>query len=103
MNGKKARAQRHAAKRSSVATRSRLARKASRIDENEAERAFDVELGALKRKRDELIRVAKLEREQAVLEANRTLAVTRKQADKDFDEARNALVKKYAGEEAKAA
>lgn len=103
MRGKKARAQRKALKRSGDATRSRLARKADGVSKNEAERAFDVELGGLKRTRDESLRLANLEHEKVVLEADRALTIERKLIDKQYDDARNALVKKSAAQEAKAA
>lgn len=83
--------------------RSRLARKAARVEKNEFERKLDTELGALKRDRDKELAEASYAYKSGVAELRAVAQKASSEAWAAFQAGRDALVKKLAREEERAA
>lgn len=81
------------------ARKSRVARKAERVEKTALDRVFDAELGALRRDRDEANRAANAERDTAIAKAQRDCIDAKKEADKRYEAERAKLLKRLAAKE----
>ena len=77
-------------------TKSRLARKAARLEKDENERQFDAALGAAKRELQATLTAANNEYQDGVKELDAKRAETRKEANRVFIEKRNLIVAHHA-------
>jgi len=83
--------------------RSRLARKAARVEKNEFERKLDSELGAAKTVRDKVLHDASQAYKKGVEELRAERGKATAKAWAAYQTARDSIVKKLAADEAKAA
>jgi hypothetical protein len=85
------------------ARRSRIQRKAARVERTEFDREFNAELAALRRIRMDAGTAANAAYEQAVKEATAVRTKAKNDADEAYDDARAKLLKRLAKKEAQAA
>jgi hypothetical protein len=83
--------------------KTRLQKKAARIDKTDAERAFDADIGKARNELDRTLSKIGEDFRDALKRLNEDRAAARKEAHYKYDEARVTIVKKHAAAEAKAA
>jgi hypothetical protein len=83
--------------------KTRLQKKAARIDKTDAERAFDADIGKARNELDRTLAKIGEDFRDALKRLNEDRAAARKEAHDKYDDERVKIVKKHAAAEAKAA